>query len=126
MSGPGYLFTRPFAPSAAINIYRLVKLTATDTVTQCTAVTDKPIGVALEEITAGDVTNGRQVSVALFGASRVIAGAAIAAGATVGPDAQGRAITATATNFATGMAIQSAAAAGDHVDIILNPIGVVI
>jgi predicted RecA/RadA family phage recombinase len=109
-----------------MNIYRLVKLTASDTVTQCTAATDKPIGVCLEEITSGDVTNGRQVAVAVFGASRVIAGAAISAGATVGPDSSGRAITATSTNFAIGMALQSASAAGDHVDIIVNPIGVVI
>lgn len=126
MSGPGYPFTRPFTPGGAITKYRLVKISATDTVVQCTAVTDKPVGVAMEDISAQDVTDGRQVAVSLFGVSRAIAGAAITAGATVGPDASGRVIAATATNFAIGMAVQSASTAGDHVDIMVVPIGVVI
>lgn len=121
MSGPGYEFVRPFKAGGAINIYRMVKISANDTVVQCTATTDKPIGIALEEISAGDATAGRQVAVCVFGISRVIAGAAIAAGADVGPDASGRAITATATNYTVGKALESASTAGDHVDITFLP-----
>ncbi|MEQ1675074.1 MAG: capsid cement protein [Chitinophagaceae bacterium] len=126
MSGPGYIFNRPFTPGGAITQFRLVKFSATDTVVQCTAAADNPIGIAQETISAQDVTDGRQVSVALFGAARAIAGAAITAGAVLMNDTSGRVITATSTNFAVGRAIQAASNAGDHLDIILNPAGVVI
>jgi hypothetical protein len=126
MAGPGYLFNRPFIPSAAITQYRVVKITAADTVTTAAAGTDKPIGVCTEEITTADVTNGRVAAIAQMGTARCIAGAAITAGATVASDASGRVVAAVATNFPVGIALQAAAAAGDHIDVFLTIGGVVI
>lgn len=126
MAGPGYILNKPFIPGGAIGQWKLVKMSASDTVIVCSATGDNPIGICMETISAQDATDGRVATIALLGVSRAIAGAAVAAGAVVMNDSTGRVVTATSTNFAVGRAVQSAGAANDQIDIILNPIGVVI
>jgi hypothetical protein len=126
MAGPSNLLSKPFLAGGAIGIYRVVELGASEVVTQANAATDPMIGICQEEITADDVTRGRVANIQMLGISRAIAGAAIAAGATVTTDAVGRVITAVATNRPVGIAVQAAAALGDHVDVFLTPTGSVI
>lgn len=126
MVGPSKGLTKGYLAGGAIGKYRAVELAAGEVVTQANAGTDAIIGICQEEISAGDATLGRIASVQLSGISRCIAGASFAIGATVMTDGTGRVITATATNRQIGIAQQAAAAAGDHVDVLLTISGTVI
>jgi hypothetical protein len=126
MAGPSNVLSKSFLAGGAIGIYRAVEIAAGEVVTQANAGTDAILGICQEEITADDVTRGRVANVQMLGVSRCIAGAAITIGATVMTDGTGRVIAATATNRPIGMALQAAAAAGDHVDVFLTPTGSVI
>lgn len=57
--------------------------------------------------------------------SKVKAGAAVTAGALVMSDGAGLAITATATNYAFGMALEAAANSGEVITVLLQPFGVI-
>lgn len=126
MAGPTGGTTKGFLAGGAIGKFRAVEIAAGETVTQANAGTDAIIGICQEEITAGDATSGRIAAVQMNGISRCIAGASFAIGATVMTDGTGRVITATATNRQIGIAMQAAAAAGDHVDVQLTISGTVI
>jgi hypothetical protein len=54
------------------------------------------------------------------GVSKVVAGAAVLAGAEVASDATGRAVTAVSTDHYAGRAITAAGAAGDIISVLLN------
>lgn len=54
------------------------------------------------------------------GIAQIVAGAAVSAGALVQSDASGRAITATTGNFIGGRALESAAAAGEIIEVLLS------
>lgn len=126
MAGPTGGATKGFLAGGAIGKFRAVEIAAGETVTQANAGTDAIIGICQEEITAGDATNGRIAAVQMDGISRCIAGASFSIGATLMTDSTGRVITATATNRQIGIAMQAAAAAGDHVDVSLTISGTVI
>ncbi len=97
--------------------YRFVKPGATEgKVAAITAATDRPIGVLLDAPSA----DGKLAEVASFEITEVTAGAAVAYGAEVQTDAQGRAITAVATGYVVGRALQAAGAAGDRFSVALN------
>lgn len=68
--------------------------------------------------TAG--ASGERVGVDVLGTAIVEAGAAIAAGASLGSDASGRAVTF-ASGGKLGVALQAASAAGDKIEILLLP-----
>jgi hypothetical protein len=127
MAGPNFVLDKGYVAAGAINIYRAVEIAPTaETVTQCNAVNDRVLGISQDEISAADATNGRVANIRLLGISRCIAGAAIAAaGALVTIDASGRVVTsptAVGTVYAVvGVVLQTAAAAGDHVDVLLTP-----
>lgn len=113
---PGY------QASTAIVKNRLVKLSGAQTVAAITASTDRALGVANVDISAGEATAGKQTAIHVLGIPFVEAGAAISIGARVMPDTVGRAITAvTATNVPCGVALKAAAAAGDLIPVLLTP-----
>jgi len=86
-----------------------------------TAAGQKVLGVLQNKPAAG-----QEAQVMLLGISKVVAGAAVAAGDLVMSDNQGRAVTATpagafpATNFIVGRALNAAAAAGALISVVLQ------
>jgi hypothetical protein len=105
-------------PGSAVNNaglqYRFVKVTGEHQAGLVTAATDTVVGV-LQNKPQGV---GHAATVALSGISHVEAAGVIAAGDTVAPDAVGRA-SSSATNV-VGIAIHSAAAAGQLVPVLLR------
>lgn len=69
--------------------------------------------------TAG--VSGAKVPVDVIGTAIVEAGAAIAAGATLKADADGKAITWAASGAKVAIALQAAGAAGDLIEVLLIP-----
>lgn len=114
----------PFLAAADLsaNQYRFVKMTAARTVNVCTAITDLAIGVQQDDPAAA----GRGCGVAVWGTSKCIANAAIAAGARVGPATTSKAQTAVGTQFPRGFALTAAAADGDVFEVLLLAIGAAI
>jgi hypothetical protein len=110
---------------------RLVKVTATNSVVECTAAGDVPIGVSATGVRNAPYSTlddgfvaiaGEPVFVFSIGATAPMqAGAAVAAGVRVMSDASGRGILATATNGAVGIALQPAAAADQIIDVLVLP-----
>lgn len=98
--------------------YRFVELTAAQTVNVCGAITDIAIGVLQNDPDAA----GKPAVVALSGTTKVVAGAAIAAGARVAPTAAGKAQTAASTQYPRAIALDAAAADGDVIEVFLLPV----
>jgi hypothetical protein len=117
MAKPG--LTKAMVAEAAVLPYRVVKFgTADGQVVQSAAAADAHVGIADN---LGQVTAGARVDVILDDIADAEAGAAIARGALLSVDSQGRVITAAAaagTNVRTiGTALASAAAAGEIIPV---------
>ena len=115
------ILARNYTAGGAIPAFRLVRLSAAETVVLATAGTDAIIG-AIQDVSPA---NGERVDVVHMGVAFIEAGAAVAQGALLMADANGRAITATAaagSNVRTiGFAIEAAAALGDQIRVQLSP-----
>lgn len=119
MSNP--LLQKNFIAGAGIAAFRIVKLSAADTVIQSTGATDVMIGVNDD---VAPVT-GERTDTVMSGMCFVEAGAAFAINTRLTSDATGRAVTAapaagTNNNF-IGYAIDAAVAAGDIVRMMIAP-----
>jgi len=66
---------------------------------------------------------GREAAIMANGISKVVAGAAVAAGSQVTPDANGEAVVAATTNFVAGVALEAAANQGELIAVLLAPQG---
>jgi hypothetical protein len=77
----------------------------------------QPIGI-LQDDPAAD---GRAGCIGIDGISKVVAGAAISAGAYVASDANGKAVTAASGDIAVGIAVTAASADGDVISVQLMP-----
>lgn len=97
-----------------------VKVTAAQSVNLCSAITDVAIGVLNNKPDAAN----KAAEVDVSGTTKVVAGAAIAAGARVAPMASGKAQTAASTQVPRGIALDAAAADGDVIEIFLIDGGV--
>jgi hypothetical protein len=129
--------TPSFKAGGTINVGRCVMIHASqdNAVVQTTAITDKVIGISKRSmrdtpgLTGSDNTVAANAgdSVEVYGPGAVapaIAGAAIVRGSWVGPEgaATGRVITAAgATSRVVGMALESANAAGEEIQVLVNP-----
>lgn len=100
--------------------FLFVEETAAHTVNVTNAITDKAVGV----LTNKPDTAGKVATVAVGGTTKVIAGAAIVAGAYVAPMATGKAQTAVSTQYPRGQALDAAGADGDIIEILLIDGGV--
>jgi hypothetical protein len=98
--------------------FKFAKVTGANAVNIATAGTDVVIGVIQNK-----PTSGQAVEVETQGTTKVVAGAAISAGAAVMPDASGRAVTATSTNKIQGVALEAAGGAGELVTVLLRAMG---
>lgn len=104
---------------AAVAAFRAVKFgTADGNVIVGAAAADNLIGVADN---VGQATAGGRLDVIIQGEAEAEAGAAITRGARLTTDATGRVVTAVATNGVIGIAMVSAAAAGDIIKINVAP-----
>jgi hypothetical protein len=118
MSNP--LLHKSFRAGGAIAAFRIVRMSAADTVVQAAAVTEGLIGVN-DDVAA---LAGESCDVVMAGMAFVEAGAAFAVGARLTTDSQGRAVAATpaagVNNAIIGIAVDNAVAAGDIVRIMIS------
>jgi hypothetical protein len=122
----GYTAVSTYNTSNANGVvpFFFVRITASQTIDICSAITQVPIGVVQEAVDRAKVALGKVVvGVRLMGISRVVAGAAIAIGAEVSTSAAGKAVTAASTSRVAGIALQAAAADLDQIDVLLVPAG---
>jgi hypothetical protein len=112
----------PLADAAdfSANQYKIVKLAAG--VVALAGAGEAGLGV-LQNKPADGGTGGRTASVMAYGVSRVLSGAAVAVGAYVTADANGKAVTATTGQNATGIALEAAGGADAIIPILLTPGG---
>lgn len=138
MAGPNYGLDKGFVADAAIgsaatgpdlatsyDYFLIVKPVAgsPDHVALGAAATDSILGVSQMRVLAADA--GTIVAdIRLEGITKVVAGGAVAIGDRVTSNASGRAITTTtAGNRVLGVALSTAAANGDLIDVFITPGG---
>lgn len=119
---PNYAPGEPvtFIASGTINRWRFVELTAAETVAQCNAITDRPVGVAVES-----AADGEAVSVYLLNRGGILpieADAAISANAQIGTSTDGQAQTAVTTQFPVGVALEAAGGAGEVIPFLVREV----
>ena len=119
MSNPTVI--KSLTAGAAIAPFRQVKFSAAETVIQAAAVGDASIGVSNEVGAA----SGERQDVIMDGIAFIEAGAAVTNGTLITSDGTGRAVTAApaagTNNRIIGVAIETAAAAGDVIRVLLAP-----
>lgn len=113
---PGVVVSFEAGADLSTRQYHFVKVTGAQTCNAITATTDKPVGVLQNK--PGAV--GRAATVNVDGISKVVAGAAIAAGSPITFNAAGQAIVATTGLTIHGVAMGSAGALADLVSVLLN------
>lgn len=111
-------YKKDFVTSGTVNAQRIVKFNGTaTTVIEGAAATDALLGVSTNE---EDAVSGVSIDVVMMGETQVVAGAAVAVGALLTADADGRAVTAAATNRSVGVALTAAAAANDVITVFVS------
>jgi hypothetical protein len=127
MAGANYVLDKGYVleGSGAYTAFRFVAAGATDSsVTSTIAAGALALGVIQEDVDAAKVAPTKVVAdIRLMGISKMVAGAAVTLWAEVSTDNQGRVINAATTQRVLGRALQSAAAAGDIIDVMLVPCG---
>jgi hypothetical protein len=107
-----------YVAGGAILPNRLVEFTAVaGQVTQVNAATDLLLGVYVGDVSAA---TGDQVPVAILGIATAEAGEAITQGAMLASDTVGRVVVAATTERLIGKALQTAAAAGSLIKILIS------
>jgi hypothetical protein len=97
--------------------YYCVEVTGDNQVDVCDNVADRPIGILQNKPVAGEAATVR-----VQGVSKAVAGGAIAAGSTCGPDSDGQVIAVTAdAKTVIGIALNGAGAAGDVFSLLVTP-----
>ena len=126
MATGNYIQDKGYDAAAAITKFRAVKFSAEETVTPVTAATDVVAGIAQVGVTAGEIVNGKGVSVRRMGASEMEASEAINPGQLVSITADGRAQVAAATERVIGVCDEGAANAGERIRVTLDLPGTIL
>jgi hypothetical protein len=100
--------------------YHFVKMSADQTVTSCSAITDKAIGILQNDPDAA----GEDAVVAIAGTSKLYGGAGFAYGVNIAPKADGRGQTAVATQYARAISLETVANDGEIAEVLLVPLTV--
>ena len=99
--------------------YKFVKMSADNTCVLCSAATDAPIGVL-----QNDPASGEEASVLVIGGTKLVAGAAIAAGVKIGTSSTGKADAKVAgtdtTEYTVGAVLQPSGADADILTAVIN------
>lgn len=112
------------APAGAqITRFRFVKFNAAGEVIPVAAVTDIPVGVALESVNADEAAAKKAVTIQIGGIAKVEnAGSAIAtSGTIVAASANGRLQTGVATQYPMGITIAPVGATAELASVLLRP-----
>jgi hypothetical protein len=112
---PGFKLGTQVANAALPNRYRFATLTTAGKIAQVSTAGGKAVGVIQSPAAADEA-----VELTVTGVSKVEAGAAIANTGPISSDAQGRAITAATGNAINGIALETAAAAGEVIAVLLG------
>jgi len=120
MAGSNYILEKSYKTDTAISQFHAVKVTGTELVAQCTVLSEEVFGIAQNDVTLTEAGEGKYCAVALMGAVRVIAGGAVTTGDRVYVNASGRIITGAGISNFIGIALNDAAADGDHFDILIT------
>lgn len=119
MSNPELI--KSYTAGGNIAAYRIVRMSAADTVVQAAGPTEALLGATMDVAPL----SGERTDVALSGITLIEAGAAIALTALLTSDSQGRAVAAApaagANNRIVGVPLETAAAAGDIIRVRLAP-----
>jgi hypothetical protein len=111
------------AAGQVISKYRAVKFSAAEIVTPCTAITDRPAGWAQFGVTAAELLKGKGASVRVLGVTEAEAAGAIAVGAEVQLESDGRvsSVVGASGKRLVGTCVGHAAgAAGDRISLRIN------
>jgi len=117
---PGFKLGTQVANADLDDRYRFVVQNTSGKIAQVGTTGAKALGVLQSPAIAGEAAE-----VMVSGVSKVVAGAAIANTGPITSDSQGRAITAAATHTVNGIALETAAAAGEVIAVLLGYGGVV-
>lgn len=126
MAWGNFLLDVGFGPAAAMTKFRACKLTAAETVGPITGIADDPIGWLQFDMSATDITRGKDASVRVLGVTEAEAAGAIAVGARCQLEADGRVTTIVGASGkrVVGLCVGSpAAAAGDRIALLFEPVG---
>lgn len=119
MSNPGLI--KNFTAGGTINPYRIVRLSAADTVVQAATNIEALLGASMDV----GVVSGERVDVVVSDIALIEAGAVIALTNLLTSDAQGRVVpgnpAAGANVRIIGLPLDAAAAAGDIIRVLLSP-----
>lgn len=115
-----FVLDKGYDAAAALTIYRAVKMSAEETVTPITAITDVVVGVAQFGVTAGEILKGKGASIREAGISEMECSAAIPVGSVVTIAADGRAKAAANGERIVGQCVKGTANAGERAAVRLS------
>lgn len=113
---PGFTMSLPASADLSASQHHFVEVDANGELTISNSAGESVFGVLQNDPDAQGVAG----SVMKDGVSKVVAGAAVAAGALVQTNASGRAITAASADFVVGRAIDAVGADGEVVSVALG------
>jgi hypothetical protein len=125
--GPNYVLNKGYVAggSTAFKLGEVVTLDGDQLVNRAVTADDTPvIGICTEDVDATKVATGKVVvGVAVHGICKAIAGAAITRGAKLTNDTSARVVTqaGAAGSAVHAVALESASAAGELIDVLLTP-----
>ena len=125
--GANYVLDKGYKASGALTQFLAVKFSGTtyDTVAPISGLTDAPLGICQETISAGDATNGRVCDIRILGISRAVAGGVINPGDRVKVDATGKLIAvpgvAGTNDKVVGISLGAPTVTNDIFDVLLTP-----
>ena len=123
----GQVLSKGFIAAAAITKGRAVKSTGNpEEVTPVTAVTDVCFGIAVFDVSAGEITKGKGATVVMVGQAVMEASEAINEGQLISCTTDGRAQVAVATERVIGVAMEAASGAGKYFKIHLDLPGTIL
>jgi|SRR5580765_526333 len=124
MAYGNFVLDKGYNAAAALTKFRAVKLSAAETVTPVTAITDVVHGFAQFSVSAAEILKGKGASVRVEGITEAEASAAIAIGAQVTIAADGRVKTSATGERIVGRCVgHAASAAGDRIALLFNSNG---
>lgn len=115
-----FVLAKGYDAGGAIIKKRFVKFSADQTVVQCSVAGEMAAGVSMFDVTAAEITKGKGASVMVDGRAIVEAATAIAIGAKVTTDNQGRAAVAATGNNVLGICDEPASGTGTECSVHLG------
>lgn len=119
-----FVLDKGYDAAGAITKFRAVKMSAEETVTPVTAITDQVVGVEQFGVSAAEILKGKGASVRIAGISEMEASAAIVAGASVSIASDGRAKTAATGERVIGLCLEGAGNTGERCSVALRLPGI--